>query len=183
MLETSEAQLTTTFDAQALTQLPVAGGFDELALLIPGVVNTHANNFSNTNGVGFSSNGLRGRSNNYEIDGQSNNDNSIGGPQFFFSNDDALSELQIVTNDFGAQYGRNAGAVVNYITKNGTNQIHGSAVYRYSGDFTSSLQTGVSKGPQFGFCASGENSSDGCTPPSFRAMSTIAGAALSAARF
>lgn len=164
LLETSEAQLTTTFDSQALTQLPVAGGFDELALLIPGVVNTHSNNFSNTNGVGFSSNGLRGRANNYELDGQSNNDNSIGGPQFFFSNDDALSELQIITNDFSAQYGRNAGAVVNYITKSGTNQIHGSALYRYSGDFTSSHQTGVSKGPQFGFCVNGEDPADGCTP-------------------
>ena len=133
LLETSEAQLTTTFNTQQLTELPVAGGFDELALLIPGVVNTHANNFSNTNGVGFSSNGLRGRSNNFEIDGQSNNDNSVGGPQFFFSNDEALAELQVISNDFSAQYGRNAGTIVNYITKSGTNQIHGSAFYRYSG--------------------------------------------------
>ena len=163
LLETSEAQLTTTFNTQQLTELPVAGGFDELALLIPGVVNTHANNFSNTNGVGFSSNGLRGRSNNFEIDGQSNNDNSVGGPQFFFSNDEALGELQVISNDFSAQYGRDAGSIVNYITKSGTNQIHGSAFYRYSGDFTSSHQTGVSKGPQFGFCTPGQNpATDSC---------------------
>jgi hypothetical protein len=165
ILETSQAQVTTTFDAQQLTNLPVgsAGGFDELALLIPGVVNTHMDNFSNTNGAGISSNGQRGRANNFELDGQSNNDNSVTGPQVFFSNDEALQEVQIITNNFSAQYGRNMGSVVNYITKSGTNTWHGSAVYKYSGDFTSSRQTGVSKGPQFGFCAAGQTpAADGC---------------------
>jgi hypothetical protein len=162
LLETSAAQVTTTFDAEAITNLPTSGGFDELALLIPGVVNTHSNNFSNTNGVGFSANGQRGRSNNFELDGQSNNDNSVAGPQAFFGNDEALAEIQIITNNFGAEYGRNMGSVVNYITKSGTNTFHGSGIYRYSGDFASSHATGVSKGPQFGFCTAGEQG-DGCT--------------------
>lgn len=156
ILETSSDQVTTTFDTKQVENLPTSGGFDELTLLIPGVVATHGDNFSNTNGTGFSANGQRGRSNNFELDGQSNNDNSIGGPQFFFSNDEALAEVQIITDNFGAQYGRNAGSVVNYITKSGTNQIHGSATYRYGGDFTSSLDTGVSKGVLFGFCAPGQ---------------------------
>ena len=164
-IETTQSQVTTTFDTQQLTNLPTAGGFDELALLIPGVVDVHADNFSNTNGVGFSVNGERGRANNFELDGQSNNDNSIGGPQVFFGNDEALAQIQIVTDNFGAQYGRNAGSVVNYVTKSGTNSIHGSAIYKYSGNFTSSLATGVSKGAQFGFCAPGQNPSTGCTPP------------------
>ena len=85
-------------------------------------------NMSNTNGVGFSANGQRGRSNNFEIDGQSNNDNSVTGPQVFFSNQDAIQELQIITNNFSAQYGRNMGAVVNYVTKNGTNVFHGTGI-------------------------------------------------------
>jgi hypothetical protein len=166
ILETSEAQITTTFDTQQLSNLPVGGGFDELALLIPGVVNTHADNFSNSNGVGFSVNGERGRANNFELDGQSNNDNSIGGPQVFFGNEEALSEVQVITDNFGAQYGRNAGSVVNYVTKSGTNSIHGSAIYKFSGDFTSSLDTGISKGPQFGFCAPGQTpQADGCVAP------------------
>jgi hypothetical protein len=166
LLETTQAQISTTFDTQQLSDLPLGGGFDELTLLIPGVVATHANNFSNTNGVGFSSNGQRGRSNNFEIDGQSNNDNSVAGPQFFFGNEEAIQEVQIITNNFSAAYGRNIGSVVNYITKAGTNSYHGSAFYRFSGDFTSSLATGISKGPQFGFCAPGENPSDGCVVPS-----------------
>ncbi len=165
LLETTQAQVSTTFDTEQVSNLPVGGGFDELTLLIPGVVATHANNFSNTNGTGFSSNGQRGRSNNFEIDGQSNNDNSVAGPQFFFGNEEAIEQVQVITNNFSAAYGRNMGSVVNYITKSGTNSIHGSAFYRYSGNFTSSLATGVSKGPQFGFCAPGENPSDGCTPP------------------
>jgi len=165
LLETTQAQVSTTFDTQQVADLPTFGGFDELTLLIPGVVATHANNFSNTNGTGFSSNGQRGRSNNFEIDGQSNNDNSVAGPQFFFGNEEAIQEVQIITNNFSAAYGRNMGSVVNYLTKAGTNSIHGSAFYRYSGDFTSSLQTGTSKGANFGFCAPGENPSDGCTVP------------------
>ena len=167
ILETTQSQVTTTFDKEQLTDLPVgsSGGFDELALLIPGVVNTHADTFSNTNGAGLSVNGQRGRSNNFELDGQSNNDNSVTGPQVFFSNDEALAEVQVITDNFSAAYGRNMGSIVNYITKSGTNSWHGSALYKYSGDFTSSHETGVSKGPQFGFCTPGENpATTGCLP-------------------
>ena len=163
ILETSQSQVTTTFDSQQVTNLPTAGGFDELALLIPGVVDTHMDNFSNTNGANFSVNGERGRANNFEIDGQANNDTTITGPQVFFGNDEAIAEIQVITNSFSAQYGRNAGSVVNYITKSGTNAIHGSAIYKYSGDFASSLAQGVSKGEQFGFCGPGQTpAADGC---------------------
>lgn len=164
LLETVQAQVTTTFDTQQLQDLPTGGGFDELALLIPGVVSTHGNNRANTNGAGISSNGQRGRSNNFEIDGQSNNDNSVTGPQVFFSNEDAIQELQIITNNFSAQYGRDAGSVINYITKGGTNSYHGTGFYRYEGSWLSSLTQGQ-KGPQFGFCLPGQDPvASGCTP-------------------
>jgi hypothetical protein len=163
ILETTQSQVTTTFDSQSLTSLPLAGGFDEVALLIPGVVNTGSDRFSNSNGVGFSVNGERGRANNFEIDGVANNDTTISGPQVFFGNEEALAEVQIITNSFSAAYGRNAGSVVNYITKSGTNAIHGSAIYKYSGDFTSSLQQRTSKGPQFGYCPPGVTTD--CTLP------------------
>jgi hypothetical protein len=142
LLETVQSQVTTTFDSEQVSNLPTGGGLDELALLIPGVVSTHGNNRANTNGAGISSNGQRGRSNNFEIDGQSNNDNSVTGPQVFFSNTDALQEIQIITNNFSAQYGRDAGSVINYVTKSGTNQIHGSASYQYEGSWLSSLTQG-----------------------------------------
>src|SRR5260370_868999 len=54
---------------------------DILAIFVPGVVSVRDNSFSNTNGgMGFSSNGLRGRNNDQQVDGQNNNDNSVGGP-------------------------------------------------------------------------------------------------------
>ena len=53
LLETVQSQVTTTFDVAQIQNLPTGGGFDELALLIPGVVSTHDNGFSNTNGAGI----------------------------------------------------------------------------------------------------------------------------------
>ena len=133
ILETTTAQVTNTFDAKATADLPTGGGFDSLALYLPGVADSGSNNFSNTNGAGISSNGLRGRSNNFQIDGQSNNDNSVAGPSIFLGNQDLLSEVSVITNDFSVEYGRASGSVVNYVTKTGTNQFHGSAFEYWTG--------------------------------------------------
>jgi hypothetical protein len=163
ILETSQAQVSTSFDSAAIQSLPLNTNFDNLALLAPGVVQTHDAGFSNSNGVGISANGQRGRSNNFEIDGQNNNDNTVAGPQVFFGNADALSEIQIITDNFGAQYGRNMGSVVNYVTKSGSNTFHGSGFEYYTGSWLSSLENGQ-KSPLDGLCAPGENPQDGCTP-------------------
>lgn len=162
LLNTDTAQSETLIESTQLQTLPVNGAFDNVTLMVPGVVQTHMDNFSNTNGANFSVNGQRGRANNSEIDGQSNNDDSIGGPSFFFSNQDAIQEIQVITNNFSAQYGRNMGSVVNYITKSGTNAFHGSAFEMYTGSFLSSL-TQYQKDPQFGFCSPGVSPSTGCT--------------------
>ncbi len=129
LIETTQSQITSTFSGQTLNTF--AGiqenqGLDRLALFVPGVVATRSDNFSNTNGGGFSSNGLRGRNNDQEIDGQNNNDNSVGGPSLFVSDTNFVQQYVIVTNNFGPEYGRNAGSVVNIITKGGTNAWHGS---------------------------------------------------------
>ena len=129
LIETTQSQISSTFSGQTLSTF--AGiqenqGLDRLALFVPGVVATRSDNFSNTNGGGFSSNGLRGRNNDQEVDGQNNNDNSVGGPALFVSNTNFVQQYVIVTNNFGPEYGRNAGSVVNIITKSGTNAWHGS---------------------------------------------------------
>ncbi len=112
---------------------------DRLALFVPGVVATRSDNFSNTNGVGFSSNGLRGRNNDQEIDGQNNNDNSVGGPGLFLSDTEFVGQYVLITNQFGPEYGRNAGSVVNVITKSGTNAWHGSVFGQNRSSYTEAL--------------------------------------------
>src|ERR1700751_1790859 len=133
LIETNTSQVTTSFSSQETADLPLNGGFDMLTLFIPGVADTGSSSFSNNNGASFSANGLRGRSNNFQIDGQSNNDNSVAGPSIFLGNQDVLDEVSVITNNFSVEYGRASGSVVNYVTKSGTNQFHGSGFEYFTG--------------------------------------------------
>ena len=129
LVEAAQAQVTTTFTGDQIQTYAGVGeneGLDFLALSVPGVGNTRDNTFGNTNGVGFSVNGIRGRNNDQQIDGQNNNDNSVTGPALSMSDPDFVSEYQITTSNFGAEYGRNSGSVVNIVTKSGTNSWHGT---------------------------------------------------------
>jgi Carboxypeptidase regulatory-like domain len=140
LIEVTQAQITNTFAGTTLSTF--AGiqeneGLDRMALFVPGVVNSRMDNFSNTNGgVGFSVAGVRGRNNDQEIDGQNNNDNSVGGPALSVSDVNFVSQYVLITNNFGPEYGRNGGSVVNVITKQGTNAWHGSV---YGSEETSYL--------------------------------------------
>ncbi|HSZ62132.1 MAG TPA: TonB-dependent receptor [Terriglobales bacterium] len=129
LIETTQAQVTTTFDQLDLASnagLTGNQGLDMLAPLLPGVSASRDGNRANTNGTGFTVNGLRGRSNDQQIDGQYNNDNSVTGPAIFVGDTEFVDQYQITTNNFGAEYGRNAGSVVNISTKSGSNVWHGS---------------------------------------------------------
>ncbi len=125
LINSTQNQLSTSYSQKQLTQLPYGGGsIDNLALLTPGVLTPGDADF--TNGVGISSNGNRGRSNNFQLDGQDNNDNSVAGPALTITNTEAICDYQITTNNPSAEFGRNAGAQVNAITCPGTNDFHGS---------------------------------------------------------
>jgi outer membrane receptor protein involved in Fe transport len=165
LIETNTQQITATFDAQQARDLPVGNTLDSLALFVPGIATAGDVSFSNNNGAEISVNGQRARSNNYQLDGQANNDNSVGGPSIFFGNQDAIAELQVVTN-YSAEYGRNMGAVVNYVTKSGTNAFHGSAYELYNGSTFDSLRN-ESKSALFGWCQKGQVSTpdDPCETP------------------
>jgi hypothetical protein len=128
LIETSSAQLSFNVENKKVVSLPgVQGALDRLALLSPGVVVGFGN--INSNGLVFSANGQRARSNNFLLDGQDNNDSTIGGPGYFFSNLEAVGEFQVITNQFSAEYGRNAGAIVNTVVKSGSNHFHGNGTY------------------------------------------------------
>ncbi len=131
VVQRDQSQISTTIDTRRIADLPsngAGGGLDTLALLAPGVIANNSGG-TNTNGTGLSVNGNRGRSNNFQIDGSDNNDLSVSGPAMFVDNQDQVQEFQIITNNFSAQYGRNQGAVVNIVTKGGTNEFHGSAFW------------------------------------------------------
>lgn len=128
LLEATQAQISTSVTGSQITMFPgMSGnvGLDAMVMQLPGVVGTRDNNRANTNGAAFSVNGLRGRANDQQIDGANNNDNSVTGPGLFVGNPDFVQEYQVVTNNFGPEYGRNAGSVVNVLTRAGSNNWHG----------------------------------------------------------
>src|SRR5262245_7707619 len=127
LVEKDTVQISTTFEQKKVQELPVnipGRGLDRIALLTPGVTVGFGN--VNGNGVTLSANGQRARSNNFTIDGVDNNDLSIGGPNYFVRNPDVVGEYQIITNNFSAEYGRNQGAIVNIVSRSGTNSYHGA---------------------------------------------------------
>src|SRR5712672_315670 len=129
LVESTEAQITNEFTSTNIQTFPGVlenQGLDFLALTVPGVASNRDLGFSNSNGPGFEVNGIRGRNNDQQIDGQNNNDNSVAGPGLFVSDPEFVQEYQITTSNFGPEYGRNSGSVVNIITKSGTNTVHGS---------------------------------------------------------
>lgn len=163
LLQTDTVQITQTFDTQKTADLPIGNGFDIVALLTPGVAPSGGNEFTNSNGAEFSTNGIRDRDNNFQLDGQANNDTNIGGPNVFFGNADAIAEVQVITQD-SAEYGRNSGAVVNYVTKSGSNELHGTGYEFYNGSWADSLAN-QDKNPLFGYCPAGVSPSTGCIQP------------------
>jgi len=130
LVDVTEAQISTSFPVATLTSLPsilANQGLDNLATYVPGVSSSRQLGFSNSNGGGgFAVEGLRGRNNDQQIDGQYNNDNSVGGPGLFLSDSQFVQEYQITTNNMSAEYGRNSGSVINILTKSGSNKVHGS---------------------------------------------------------
>jgi len=128
LVQSTEAQISSTFTTSELQNIPGVQenqGLDNLALLLPGVAASRDLGYSNSNGVDFAVNGIRGRNNDQQIDGQNNNDNSVGGPGVFMSDPYWVDEYQVTTNNFGPEYGRNSGSVINVVTRSGTNNWHG----------------------------------------------------------
>jgi len=77
-------------------------------------------------------NGSRERNNNFLLDGVDNNDTSVPGipDGVLGANPDSTEEFRVITNNFNAEYGRNTGAIIEVVTKSGTNQFHGG-VYEF----------------------------------------------------
>ena len=131
LLNTTTAEVSTRFDARRLSELPLATNRNvyNVALSAAGVSQLQSNQSTFTNGVNYSANGGRLRSNNFLIDGQDNNDFGVAGAAIGLNNPDLIQEVRLVTNQFSAEFGRNSSSVFNAITKSGTNEYHGSGFW------------------------------------------------------
>jgi hypothetical protein len=115
-------------------------------------------------GAGFSVNGQRPRGNNYMLDGTENNDVAFTGEEQVFNIADAVEEVSVQTGNFGVEFGRAGGAVFNLVTKSGTNNLHGTLLWRYQSQRFNSISNfnrlngipqSVFSNNLFGFAAGG----------------------------
>jgi hypothetical protein len=132
VVDTSSTQLGAVVNERASTQLPLnQRDVYQLLQLQPGVQSQLGNDLfygSDKPGV-VTVNGGRGRSNNYSVNGGDGNDLFANLPAIEPS-PDSIEEFKVISNSFDAEYGRNSGAVVNVVTKSGTNNLHGS-IYEF----------------------------------------------------
>ena len=155
LIETGNATLGIVIDEKKVVDLPLNGrSFAQLGTLIPGVVAPPASlggaggdatpgGFGNVTG-GFNVNGMRNQSNNFLLDGASNNDTFNTG-FVLRPPPDAIQEFKILTHSYNAEYGRNAGSVVNVVTRSGTNAWRGAA-WEFNRD--DALRHGTSSPPR-----------------------------------
>src|SRR5579872_971797 len=123
-LETS--QVSNLVDQRQMASLPlITRNPYQLVLLSPGTSQTDSGN------GGFSVNGARDRNNNFMLDGVDNNDTSVPGIAggVLAANPESTEEFRVITDTFNAEYGRNTGAIIDVVTKSGTNSLHGNVYY------------------------------------------------------
>jgi Carboxypeptidase regulatory-like domain len=133
LVDTQNVALATTFSEQQIQELPTPGGdVTTVAFTAPGVVVNAGGAYGN-----FSSDGLPGISNLFVLNGFDNQDpflnlNNSGSSNLTLGQGE-LADATVVQNGYNSQYGRAAGAIINYTTKSGSNSFHGMADYNYDG--------------------------------------------------
>jgi hypothetical protein len=135
MLQTEDANISSNFDTNQIQNVPNPGGdITYVAQTAPGITM----NSSTGGGYGnFSAFGLPGTSNLFTVNGNDYNDaflnlNNSGSSNLLLGGNE-LQEVAVVSNGYTGQYGRQAGAQVDYSTKSGSNTFHGDAVYNWTG--------------------------------------------------
>jgi len=151
-INTTDASVSTVIDRKFVENIPLNGrSFQDLIALTPGVTTSSPQGTQGSSQIGFSGdfsiNGQRTESNYYTVDGVSGNirggngyggangagasgslaaSTALGTTQSLISVD-ALQEFRIQSSTYSAQYGRTPGGQLSFVTRSGTNQIHGSA--------------------------------------------------------
>lgn len=137
VINTTNAEISTSFDTKRIADLPLSTNRNILNLAgsVPGVAQVSAGNSNfgsngnagtETTSLSYSANGMRQRSNAFYIDGQDSYYVSTGGLLQPMNNPDIIAEVRIVTNQFLPEFGRAGGSVMSVITRSGSNDYHGS---------------------------------------------------------
>ena len=135
LLQTENANISTSIETAEIENLPNPGGdLSNIAQTAPGVtMNTSGSGYGN-----FSAFGLPGTANLFTLNGNDYNDpflnlNNSGASNLLLGSNE-IQEVSVISNAYTGQYGRQAGAQVDYATKSGGNAFHGDAVYYYNSD-------------------------------------------------
>src|SRR5579863_5910495 len=134
LVETQPTAVSSWIETRAIDELPLDGRrFTDLALMTPGVTQDPRGMTSGSNGdLAFG--GIRGFQSSYLVDGADDNNAFFSQARgryrapYQFSNE-VVQEFRVSSNTYGAELGRSGGAVVNVVTKSGSNQLHGSAFF------------------------------------------------------
>lgn len=134
LVEAQPSGISSLIDERAINELPLNGRrYTDLALLTPGVTQDPRGLASGSNGdLAFG--GIRGFQSSYLVDGGDNNSAFFGQARgryrapYQFSNE-VVQEFRVSSNTYGADLGRAGGAVVNVVTKSGSNRLHGTDFY------------------------------------------------------
>jgi hypothetical protein len=153
-LQTENADISKSITTEEVQRLPQFGRDPyQLLRITPGVFADDARgggggaaNLPNVTGPGGSNNsifqtenqvsaaaaGQRISENNFEIDGVSVNSLGWGGAAVVTPNQESVKEIRVASDSYSAESGRNAGAQVSVVSQNGSNQIHGSGLFKYN---------------------------------------------------
>ncbi len=134
LVETQPSAISALVDERAIGNLPLLGRrYTDLSLLAPGVTTDPRGLTSSSNGdLAFG--GIRGYQSSYLVDGADNNNGFFAQARgryrapYQFSNE-VVQEFRVSSNTYGAELGRAGGAVVNVVTKSGSNHWHGTGFY------------------------------------------------------
>jgi hypothetical protein len=125
VIQTDSGSVGQVVNEREMVRLPLNGrNFMQLTLLTPGVVD--ANDLrQSTMGISPTANGVRSEYNNYILDGTTNTEHEntavVSVPPL-----DSLQEFKLQSANYSAEFGQGGGAVLNIITKSGTNEFHGN---------------------------------------------------------
>ena len=143
-VETRSGEVSSLITEKQVTELPLNGrNYAQLALMVPGVspvTQAGAGGAFGTAGTGLDShvdmsvNGNQSNANLWTVDGVNNMDVGSNATLLIFPSIDSIQEFRVERNSFSAEYGQAQGAVINLITKGGSNQFHGAGFEFFRSD-------------------------------------------------